>query len=608
MINTRPRGKSESSAAKPTLAQVRAISQVEYWIAGVLFLLILIFRVVYAAHYRIDSDEPQHLHVVWGWTRGMIPYRDYFDNHSPLFQFLCAPFFAWFGERADIIVPMRLLMIVPFAVSIWAVGRIGARVASPRTGLWAAMFVAVCPRFFFVSTEFRPDDLWACIWLLILLTALGAETNRIRAFVTGLLIGISFCVSMKTTLMLIAILLATALIIALEFRRKIAAKAAGLSSMREANESGAADRSLWFYLKSLGRSPFLRSGVIGLAGALIVPAIVLLFFGLNWSLQEMYYCVIEHNIPLASQNAGGQLGNFLKWLGILVFPVALPVLFYGLSRNRRDRWAWWIFLVTLFYSVTLKAFWPIITDEDFLPSDPLFMGLLAFGVTHIGWCFSPKGSSPIFEHISRFLPPLIAIGGIGLILKSAPLLEDKTKNKISMVATVLRLTDPNDYVLDSKGETIYRRRPTYFVMEGLTGMRMKAGLIKENIIENMITSEAPIATVRRMPAKVAGFVRENYLPISFRLSVLGKFLSSETELFDFDVAIPGSYLFITENGDFSGSLDGVPISGPIYLGAGRYQVRRTAGSGRLALFWARAIEEGFSPFRPPKPDKWTRQD
>jgi hypothetical protein len=37
----------------------------------------------------------------------MIPYRDVFDNHSPLFQALCAPLFQLLGERADIIVPMR---------------------------------------------------------------------------------------------------------------------------------------------------------------------------------------------------------------------------------------------------------------------------------------------------------------------------------------------------------------------------------------------------------------------------------------------------------------------------------------------------------------------
>src|SRR5579885_3030270 len=32
-----------------------------------------------------NSDEGQHLHVAWSWTQGLLPYRDVFDNHGPLF-------------------------------------------------------------------------------------------------------------------------------------------------------------------------------------------------------------------------------------------------------------------------------------------------------------------------------------------------------------------------------------------------------------------------------------------------------------------------------------------------------------------------------------------
>src|SRR3984893_18150100 len=133
----------------------------------------LTLKIVCAFHYRIDSDESQHLHVVWNWTQGMLPYRDVFDNHSPLFQALCAPLFQLLGERADIIVPMRLAMIPLFGCSVFLVGKIAATVFSPRVGLRAAVFAAVWPRFFFVSTEFRPDDLWALVWLAVLFTAVG---------------------------------------------------------------------------------------------------------------------------------------------------------------------------------------------------------------------------------------------------------------------------------------------------------------------------------------------------------------------------------------------------------------------------------------------------
>src|SRR6201981_1964014 len=114
----------------------------ENWVAAILFLVVLVLRILSAAHYRIDSDEHQHLHVVWGWTKGMIPYRDYFDNHAPLFQVLCAPLFASLGTRADIIAPMRLAMIPLFAVSILLLRQIAGNLLSPRAGLWAAVLAA----------------------------------------------------------------------------------------------------------------------------------------------------------------------------------------------------------------------------------------------------------------------------------------------------------------------------------------------------------------------------------------------------------------------------------------------------------------------------------
>jgi hypothetical protein len=95
-------------------AQAERINGFELGFAMGVFIVVAVLKVLYAVHYRIDSDEPQHLHVIWGWTRGLIPYRDYFDNHSPLFYLLCSPLFAALGARADILVPMRLAM-VPFS-------------------------------------------------------------------------------------------------------------------------------------------------------------------------------------------------------------------------------------------------------------------------------------------------------------------------------------------------------------------------------------------------------------------------------------------------------------------------------------------------------------
>ena len=53
----------------------------EFIAAIVLSALMIVVRVVNILHYRFDSDEPQHLHLIWGWARGFVQYRDLFDNH-----------------------------------------------------------------------------------------------------------------------------------------------------------------------------------------------------------------------------------------------------------------------------------------------------------------------------------------------------------------------------------------------------------------------------------------------------------------------------------------------------------------------------------------------
>src|SRR6202022_3139336 len=84
--------------------------------------------------YRFDSDEPQHLHVAWGWTAGLLQYRDLFDNHAPLFHILTAPMLKLVGERPDVLLYMRAPMVLLFAVVIWSTYIVGRRLYSERVG------------------------------------------------------------------------------------------------------------------------------------------------------------------------------------------------------------------------------------------------------------------------------------------------------------------------------------------------------------------------------------------------------------------------------------------------------------------------------------------
>src|SRR5207247_10133692 len=63
----------------------------EFTSAVLLLIALLLLRVVTIAHYRFGSDERQHLHVVWGWARGVVQYPHLADYRLPFFQILSAP-------------------------------------------------------------------------------------------------------------------------------------------------------------------------------------------------------------------------------------------------------------------------------------------------------------------------------------------------------------------------------------------------------------------------------------------------------------------------------------------------------------------------------------
>src|SRR6266849_3434662 len=101
--------------------------------------------------YRFDSDEPQHLHVAWGWTAGLLQYRDVFDNHAPLFHILTAPMLRLVGDRPDVLLYMRAPMLLLFALVIWSTYMVGRRLYSERVGVWAAVILSLFPIYFLKS-------------------------------------------------------------------------------------------------------------------------------------------------------------------------------------------------------------------------------------------------------------------------------------------------------------------------------------------------------------------------------------------------------------------------------------------------------------------------
>ena len=553
----------------------REPARIEVVLAYALLAVVLFLKMLSVYHYRFDVDEAQHLHVVWGWATGQVQYRDVFDNHSPLFHMLCAPFLRAFGERADILVCMRLAMVPLYLLCLWCVYKIGAALYSPRIGMWTAVLAAPAPLFFFESTEFRTDDLWTPLWLANLVVFVSGELTVRRAFLFGLLLGVDFGVSMKTSLLLTTLF--AGVVVAFIFRRLCS---------REPID--------WRKLSLCSAAT--------LGGLVIVPAILLIFFAALHALPQLYYCVVANNIV-----PGFTRRNFLRNYG-LALRIALP--FFGAAAFFAFRAAPNLSLAvrrisiamgTVFYITVLLSYWPDVTREDYLP----FFPMLAVVVAPL--FFFPEWSWPRWKYgvaASRALVVAVVVVEIFALWHHYPLRVDHTVKAIKYRADVLRLTKPGDFVMDPTGESIFRPRAYYYVLETFVKLRMRMGLMPDGIVDELMAKRPAVAytTSGVAGSKTRAFIEENYLPIGNPdnpVCVLGKVLpesAGDPDHFVFEVVIPARYALLCGSVQASGTLDGMEYTGPRVVESGRHEFRRAKGAGKVELFWADAFEKGYLPY------------
>ena len=129
------------TTSRPFFVQRLEISLLLVFLCGLIAL-----HLRYASVFRVDSDEVQHLHVVWGWTQGQLPYRDFFDNHAPLFSWLCAPVLSAFGEKSDIVWRMRLATLPVVALCLACTFWLGEFHFGRSAGAWAPKGAGVLTR------------------------------------------------------------------------------------------------------------------------------------------------------------------------------------------------------------------------------------------------------------------------------------------------------------------------------------------------------------------------------------------------------------------------------------------------------------------------------
>ncbi len=529
------------------------LSRIERIALTTLATLSVALRAFLYFRYRFDSDEPQHLHVAWGWTVGLVQYRDTFDNHAPLFHMLSAPLLRVLGERPDILLYMRAPMLPLFAVVLACTYVIARRFYGPRVALWSVVMLSLYPSFFLKSLEYRTDNLWNALWMLALLVLTGGTATPARMFAAGAILGIGACVSLKTSLLVGALALA----------------AVGTR----------------FALREPIRPREILHKVAGFATAFVLaPAALTAYFAHLGALPNLFYCVFEFNKLIAQTHANVMLLR-------IAYPFMLAfVLWYGrriatnVVSDSAGRTRFFLGMLLAMFAATLAGLWVLISPRDLLPIMPLM--LIAF----CSWFMQKVESGRIIVAVFAALAAVFILS----IAYDSTWFENGTASDIGMIDEALHLSRPDETLMDLKGETIYRRRPYYYVFEKITRDAIRAGLLPDRVAEAVVAAKCHVVQADGLffPARSRMFLSANYLDVG-RLRASGQWVRADGS---FTIAVSGRYVLLNKSGEAAGVLDGVPYSGPRDLQPGPHRFVGTS-AGRVACLWAPAFERGFSPFR-----------
>jgi len=561
-------------AAPPALApDPRALGRGERLALGVAFVALLVFRTIFVHRLPFDSDEAQHLHVAWSWSQGLVAYRDFFDNHTPVFHLLTAPFVRAVGERAEILIFARYLMLPLFAAALWLTASIGRRLFGARVGTYAALLLGCHSEFFAPSLQFRTDDLWIVGWLAAVRVLLCGAWSTRRAFAGGLLLGLAIGVSMKTTF-LAATLGGGALV---GFAVCPAARA-GWSVRRAA------------------------SGVLAVAaGAVVVPAILVAALGSAHALDDFVYCTLRHNAMTLGS------GGWRPWQHYILAGALASVLAAATALGRSriapgDRARQLAFLGSGGLAASLLfTVWPTSSRQDGLPL--LVVAAVAVAVVLVDaverWGSGATAGAPAGLAGRRATAVCLALAAAFLTRIALTRHEGREPElDLSDLREVLRLTDPGDYVMDAKGDAVFRTRPFYFALELFTKHRLRNGTIADTIVARCVETGTGVlfGDFEPYPRATRALLFDRYVG-SGRLRVAGALLGAlgAGEARRFEILVPGTYAMTREGAEVRGTLDGSPFDAPRALTAGPHVFVASEPSTGVAVLWAKAAARGFRP-------------
>lgn len=555
-----------------------------YGIVLVLIGLSLLIRGYLLANMWLGTDETQHLHATWAVTQGQLPYRDFWENHTPLLYYCLSPLMLLLDEGVEIIFIARGIMFLLTLGILYTTYKIAKTCYGTQVAILSVLLLTYMVIFTVTTIKTRPDIPLTLLELVSLYLFIKAFQSNVEMdaevavkedskvltqkfwqspfIISGFCLGIGFLFSPKALFPFTA--LSLAFFIFRCFHRKIRIVLQHTKS--------------WFFFSAAFCSPIL---------------LCLVFFTIHGAHTDFIEWIFIHNFtypdrfsPIPVMTMSESIGGWVMIIGGIFITVR------DFMRQRTIPITQGTLLVSclvmaLIYIFLMPAPYPQ-TQLLFLPLAAMYGGLFLKRIAEKAlspWNKPPNTATPQTIYKFLYIGALIACFFTGIFIPLYSLLLSYTKpsyktneRQLKTMEYVLKVTSPNDVVFD--GTSLYVFRPhAYFYCNLVKGIRVliKNGTIPNDIPENLVEKECKIVIydyrIRDLPDDIREFLRENYVKIMDEVYVVGKHLT-EDELLDqpirFHTFVPGIYTVKTGKEDVDVFIDRKLCSEDIFLSPGNH--------------------------------------
>jgi len=529
-----------------------------YWITAILFILSFIARIDLTLHRTLNADEFQHLHGAWMVHLGFVPYRDFWENHTPLLYYVVAPILALLGEGVTSVLVVRGILSAVGLAILWIVYRLTRLVHDHQTAIFSVVFLSYVDMFLQKTIEVRPDQFLVLFWLLSLWLCLRTfRDSKDRNFLlSGLLLGIGMLFSPK------ALFCYSAAAVTILFQHFLAEPRSSFFRM--------AKRQIFYTL-----------------GFLLPFAAMILFFYSQHAAVEFVYSVLLENLNYPNIRRPTFL---LLPQNIVVFLVAFAgIIVWFRERRGRANPAYGTPLLLIVPCFILLAEFLFLTPGTFPQSALIFVPLLSIfaGIAikrSLDWSRIGNVFLFVFLMITGLIVPCVSLAYRHPFTIT-------NGNQFQLLRYILTHTARGETIFDGNTAYIFRPQAYYYgsLVEGIRE-RIKRGEISRSIPESLKASHCRIVIyddrISDLPAPVQAFLRANYLPSGQPdVFVAGKELSAENfsgRKATFWIDLPFRYSFqVTNAGELQ--VDGKSYKAPVLLDRGMHQLLSDQDLQRVVL-------------------------